>query len=519
MSNTKNNVEDSSLSEKIRYRKKFLEFTSVDVKRLKEVNKLLETTEDSLIDEFYNYLLSFKDTRSLIRDEKMLSKLKIVQKAYFNSLTSGHYEEEYVTQRQRIGISHQKVGISIQWYLGAYVKYIRLVISKLQNSKSFGLSHKVEIEASLLKIIFFDIGITIDTYLETREKVARQLTARLSELNQIAVDLTSSMDVDKLLNNLMEGGRRLTDSFAASIVHFDSDKNKFTGWKTSGLSDNFVKNMKFRTGGLAEKVFSSGCYILSNDQPESDCKLSALARDEGVKGFLCLPLTSRTRRLGLIYFYLNDRETFDPGEVESLVTLAHLASGAINNARLYAETLTLSITDPLTGLANRRAGETHLELERIRVAKKKSFSSLLMIDIDFFKKINDSYGHPTGDSVLKQLANIFIAQIRGIDIASRFGGEEFSILLPDTLNDAAEAVANRLLKVIRETPIVIPDNEDINITVSIGLVTFNSSSSHDIKTLISQADGALYESKRQGRNRVCVYNTYAGCQGERSEGG
>ena len=135
---------------------------------------------------------------------------------------------------------------------------------------------------------------------------------------------------------------------------YDQGTQRFKEWVTQGLSEHFVQNMVFHPGGLADEAFTTGAYILSNDRPATSHKLSKLAHEEGLRSFICLPLTSHDR-LGVVYFYRTDRDTFTAEEIELLTTFASLAAGAIENARLHEHLAGEARTDALTTLYNRRA--------------------------------------------------------------------------------------------------------------------------------------------------------------------
>ena len=133
----------------------------------------------------------------------------------------------------------------------------------------------------------------------------------------------------------------------------------------------------------------------------------------------------------------------------------------------------------------------------------ESTLSILMLDIDHFKKINDVYGHPAGDLVLKKLAMIFQDVLRKVDIAARLGGEEFGVILPETVQEKALQVAERLREVIAATEVELPTGRQIQFTVSIGITALEDKRTQ-FETLLNEADKALYRAKQGGRNKVCL---------------
>jgi diguanylate cyclase len=161
-----------------------------------------------------------------------------------------------------------------------------------------------------------------------------------------------------------------------------------------------------------------------------------------------------------------------------------------------------STIDFLTGLNNVRQYDNALNESYINVKEKNEHLSILIIDIDFFKKVNDTYGHLAGDSVLQQLGIVLSTSSRSFDIVSRIGGEEFSVILPDCPSDQALEVAERLRLAVENHEFIIPDKTKINITVSIGAATYPDNVK-DLEDVVKQADTALYSAKRSGRNKVC----------------
>ncbi|PWW37175.1 MULTISPECIES: GGDEF domain-containing protein [Paenibacillus] len=162
-------------------------------------------------------------------------------------------------------------------------------------------------------------------------------------------------------------------------------------------------------------------------------------------------------------------------------------------------------TDHLTNLSNRRQFEKSLELELERAREYKQKLSLLVIDIDRFKKVNDTFGHTSGDAVLKQLGQLLIEHSRSADIVSRNGGEEFAILLLDCGHHQALAIAESIRQSVEKYHFALPDGNTIRLTISIGAAVFpDHCDDRDDNDFFEQADRALYEAKNTGRNRVCA---------------
>lgn len=486
-------------------RKAFLELGAEDSRLLVELHTRLADQTSFFVHDFYAHLLAFEETRRLIPDEATLAKLSKTQAAYFSRLTAGEYDAEYIQDRLRIGTAHQRVELEPKWYIGAYNKYLALLLPKVWQFYQGDETKLLATTRALLKVIFLDMGIAIDTYIYANQQAIRDKAAQLDALNQIAVAISSSLGLENLLNKIMASGISLIGAKAASVAFFNEDTQKFDEWHTQGLSNSFIKNMHFRRNGLAEETFRGNGHIISNNRRESKHKLSKLARSEGVQSFICLPLSSHARRQGVLYFYREDRDDFLPEEISLLTTLSYLAAGALENARLHAKTVTLAATDALTGLSNRRTFDERFKAEFQRAQRFDKPFALLLLDIDHFKHINDTYGHVAGDEVLKSLAKILKKQTRDVDIVARYGGEEFTVILPESDGDKAQTIAERIRRTVSNTSFLMPGEEPITITVSIGVACYPCCAP-DATQMVERADQAMYLAKQTGRNRVSLYH-------------
>lgn len=219
------------------------------------------------------------------------------------------------------------------------------------------------------------------------------------------------------------------------------------------------------------------------------------------------PLISEENITGCIVAHSTiDKLTND--EINYISELTKQSSITIERANVYSEILKNATMDALTGLNNRRQFEVRLKEEYSSANRQNTPLCAIMIDIDFFKKFNDTYGHAIGDTVLRTTANVIKEQLREYDIPSRYGGEEFCILLPQTNIDEAKIVAERLRTSVENKKIEIQTNKNeqikhISVTISVGLAQLDIKDMAD--DLYMKADRALYEAKEQGRNRVVVY--------------
>lgn len=213
---------------------------------------------------------------------------------------------------------------------------------------------------------------------------------------------------------------------------------------------------------------------------------------------ICLPLVSSNDRIGLLACHSATPNAFLPNDVQALESVADIIAASVQNAH-YVETVRqLAYRDGLTGIFNRRFFDMRIHEEMERAARYSGVLSVLMIDIDHFKQVNDEFGHLLGDEVLRQVSTIFNLQLRKVDILCRYGGEEFAIVVPATNGDNAIAVAEKLRRVVETWHFAGVPRQ---VTISIGVADYpDHGMTRD--ALVRAADAALYLAKQRGRNRV-----------------
>lgn len=225
------------------------------------------------------------------------------------------------------------------------------------------------------------------------------------------------------------------------------------------------------------------------------------------KKTLALPLKSEGKEVGILVAKSTNEKITEKDE-DYLSQLSAQIATTINRANVYAEILKHATLDALTGFYNRRQLEERIKQEVSNAKRQKAPLCGIMTDVDFFKGVNDTYGHAVGDLVLKTIAKIIRSQLREYDIAGRYGGEEFSILLPFTKIEEAKMVAERLRNTIESKVIDIskvnPESEvkEINVTLSLGIYEMKENDNDE--DLLIKADKALYQAKNTGRNKVVI---------------
>ncbi|OHC64226.1 MAG: hypothetical protein A3H93_14105 [Rhodocyclales bacterium RIFCSPLOWO2_02_FULL_63_24] len=252
----------------------------------------------------------------------------------------------------------------------------------------------------------------------------------------------------------------------------------------------------------SELLGMSRCSTLCDKRDCADCEVAR--RMQALEPIERLVVEARSKAGTLTWLSTSAQPVYDPGGrylgyrgVDVDVTEITLARQALEQIALH---------DPLTGLANRRKFQDRYELERLRQARVGLPLTLVLVDVDHFKQVNDTWGHIVGDICLKSVANVLASHVRTIDLVARFGGEEFLILLTDANAHEGGLVAEKLRRALesKEIDIGLEVKPTLQITASFGVATLLPSEDLPLETLIERADGAVYAAKRGGRNRVCA---------------
>ncbi len=316
--------------------------------------------------------------------------------------------------------------------------------------------------------------------------------------------LSSTLKFDEILTNIIKTCEQIAPSSYVTIL--SHNKNRFVILKQS-YGDGRGKFPKINTGfNYSKNPFYT--QVFSDRRPFYISRIMEKDREylpvysEDVSSLLALPMWYEDSLLGIIILSSQRENAFNQEQMLTLELFANQSAISLMNSKLYSEIETLAISDGLTGLYNHRKFQEELERE-VKRHKRTGFPlCLALIDIDFFKKVNDTYGHPAGDAVLKGVAGIIKNTIRSTDIPARYGGEEFSIIMIESNLKNAKIVAERLRRKVEDSSFRY-ENNVINVTLSIGI----SSMSRDIEKgrLIDMADQALYHAKKSGRNRTVLW--------------
>jgi diguanylate cyclase (GGDEF)-like protein len=324
--------------------------------------------------------------------------------------------------------------------------------------------------------------------------------------HDVAKALTSSLDLDSILQTIMEKMAEYFRPDTWSLLMVDEAREELYFAIAVGTASEALKNVRLKVGeGIAGWVAKHGERLVVPDvmnDPRFAKRIDEVTKWE-TRTIICVPLRSKHRVLGVIQLVNVDMEHFNDQEVYFLQSLCDYGAIAIENARAVEKIQELTITDDCTGLYNARHLYKTLETEVYRSSRFGYEFSVLFIDLDHFKQVNDTHGHLIGSKLLNEIGYLIKAQLRLIDYAFRYGGDEFVVLLPQTGKDSALIVARRLRDSLRTSTFCTEEGLNLNVRASIGLATYphDAKSPHDI---IRQADEMMYLVKNTTRDNIGI---------------
>lgn len=334
----------------------------------------------------------------------------------------------------------------------------------------------------------------------------------LREFNLHVTELTSDLKQTSLLSAIVESGRALMKAQHAALFLYDPNSHHLTCAHAIGLSDEYInginERLKVMPGALIQE---DQPFVLIPDvwQDTQTRSIQDLIMREGFHAYAVFSLQSQDGLLGALTLYWDQAHAITSEEV----TIAHLfadrAGALLHSATLYAHVTELSQTDHLTNLPNRRALDLRLVDEVNRTHRFGHPFTLIMLDLDGFKSINDHFGHPVGDRVVKHIADALAGALRATDFISRYGGDEFAIILPETTKQNAVTVIERLQASLETCDLHLPDNTHPHISASIGIVGFPEDTNVPDK-LIEIADQRLYIAKHSQPGTIISSDTHGG---------
>jgi len=328
----------------------------------------------------------------------------------------------------------------------------------------------------------------------------------LSVFHDVAKALTSSLNLDSVLQTIMQKMAEYFRPDTWSLLMVDETTDELYFAIAVGPAADSLKTLRLKMGeGIAGWVAKHGESLIVPDvykEPRFAKRIDEMTKWQ-TKSVICVPLRAKHRSLGVIQLINCPMETFGDNEMFFLNALCDYAAIAIDNARAVERIQELTITDDCTGLYNARHLYKTLEAEVYRSARFGHEFSVIFIDLDHFKSVNDTHGHLVGSKLLAEVGYVIKTHLRLIDYAFRYGGDEFVILLPQTSKEAALIVARRLLEVMRLSEFMATEGLKLNVRCSMGLATYpeDAKSAHEI---IRQADEMMYSVKNTTRDNIAI---------------
>ncbi len=346
---------------------------------------------------------------------------------------------------------------------------------------------------------------------ERRRKEKEDLDKTLQSLSLlygIGKAMNYISDLKKLLQYILIQAIDIASAEKGSLMLYDIEANLLNIRVLAGLGDteyqdkvnnNEIKCRSFKPGeGIAGRVFMDSQPMIVNNTREDSLFIES--DTSFVRSIACIPMVVYNDVIGVINVTnKKNGQEFTNQDIEMLKAVADQAAVAVNKAQLWD----MAVTDSLTGLYVRRFFMVKLQEEIHRAERYGKVISIIMVDLDRFKSINDTYGHDAGDRALETISNFLKKNIRDVDAIARYGGEEFVMMVPDADKDVAFGLAERLREDLAKVKL---DNMP-PITVSLGIATFPTDGT-EVEDLIKKADAAMYAAKRAGRNTSVKYTDY-----------
>ncbi|MGE5508196.1 MAG: diguanylate cyclase [Chitinophagales bacterium] len=338
---------------------------------------------------------------------------------------------------------------------------------------------------------------------ELKEKVG-QLNAEVNKsifdilaIYEFTTVLGSTLHLNEIFNMMVDTIMRVVRYDACYLALLEEDGSFSVKVSRAFTAEQLQQFAKARLGeGITGRVVQTAQPLIVPDlqvQPWTDAYQSVPYRS-----LLSLPLVIQGGAIGVLNLFKREVDAFTQDDLRVLFIVANQCAFAVQNGKLYEEMAKLAITDGLTGLYNHRYFYSCIEEAVDRANRTNRPVSMIMVDADKFKSVNDQYGHRRGDAVLQSIAGLISQSVRETDLVARYGGEEFAVILPDTGPREALAVALRIHQTVESH-----DFDGLRLTVSIGVATYPSDEVRSKDELVSRADEFAYQAKETGRNRIC----------------
>jgi len=340
-----------------------------------------------------------------------------------------------------------------------------------------------------------------------RDQLLKEMARTVDELrvfNEIGKTLTSTLDISEVLSTIMLKISELMKPHHWSLLLMDEDKRDLTFEIVVGEGADKLKDLRLPLGeGVAGWVAKEAKPLLVPDAERDErwLKSADYLTHFRTRSILCVPLIARGDVLGVIELVNHQPNAFSESDLRLLGSLADYAAIAIENARNFLRIQELTVTDDVTSLYNSRHLHEMLAIEFERSRRYRLAFSVIFFDLDHFKKVNDQYGHLRGSKLLKEVGELVRSKLRTVDIPTRYGGDEFVIILPQTSKAQALRVTRRLRQALNDRVFLTSDGLNVRLTASFGVANFPEDTLHK-DNVLRLADEAMYRVKESTRDGI-----------------
>jgi diguanylate cyclase (GGDEF)-like protein len=347
-----------------------------------------------------------------------------------------------------------------------------------------------------------------EVFSELDEETIRNRWQHLNVILRLSMLTGLQMQLDATLNMLCDMATEITRFEKALVYFWDEGQEQMQLRLDRGFDHGAQRLEELTTGNTLNLwcvrygrplVLEQGYHVQADDLLRAVAGASALA----------VPFFVNNRVMGSLQLFSSRTNAFTREDAQLLWILSLVAENLLSREYANEGLLRFAFTDYLTGLRTRGYFEQQLDLEFKRAERRKQKFALLMIDIDHFKRLNDTFGHHVGDQILRDVTSILMKDMREVDTVARYGGEEFVIILPETTETGAVYVAQRLRRSVEQAKFFAGSPHNVqHLTISIGVAVYDADAQFK-RDLIEFSDAALYAAKRTGRNRVIAYSELA----------
>jgi diguanylate cyclase (GGDEF)-like protein len=339
----------------------------------------------------------------------------------------------------------------------------------------------------------------INNRMRLQRDAVERATLMQELIGQIST-LTTEMKQEALIPAVVDAARSLLKAQRAALYLFEQDTDKLQYVYSVGLSQVYIEKMSQVVRQLpGASILGSQKQVMIADiaLDERARPLYELFNAEGFRSYYVFSMESTTSEVGALVVYWDYPHTMSVDETSIARLFTDRAAAVLRQSYLYQQVAEQSLTDPLTSLPNRRALDIRLREEIQRATRYSRPFAFIMLDLNGFKKINDTFGHLTGDAVLKRAAMVIHSMLRSTDMAARFGGDEFAIILPETDSPAAENVWKKIHTALKMIKLDLPKAGELSISASMGIAIYPDDAATS-ETLVEIADKRLYHVKSRG---------------------